>query len=57
MREVFYKYNRKGMDIMTTDVVAGRKEIMECLDLLKKVAIQRPNSLLMQIFFNAKFFS
>ena len=54
MREVYYKYNRKGMDIMTTDVAAGRKEIMDCMDLLKKVAIQRPNSLLMQIFFNAK---
>jgi hypothetical protein len=54
MREVFYKYNRKGMDMMTTDIVVARKEIMDCLDLLKKVAIQRPNSLLMQIFFNAK---
>ena len=54
MREVYYKYNRKGMDIMTTDVASGRKEIMDCMDLLKKVAIQRPNSLLMQIFFNAK---
>jgi hypothetical protein len=54
MREVYYKYNRKGMDILATDAVAGRKEIMDCMDLLKKVAIQRPNSLLMQIFFNAK---
>jgi hypothetical protein len=54
MREVYYKYNRKGMDVLSVDPVGGRKEIIECLELLKKVAIQRPNSLLMQIFFNAK---
>ncbi len=54
MREVYYQYHIKGMDVMATDITAGRASIINCIELLKKVAIQRPNSFLMQVFFNAK---
>ncbi len=54
VREVYYRYHRKGMDVMTMDIMAARKEIIQCLELLQKVNVERPNSLLMQVFFNAK---
>lgn len=54
VREVYYRYHMKGMDIMTADIVAARTEIIACIELLQKVSVERPNSLLMQVFFNAK---
>lgn len=54
IREVLYRYHRKGLDVMATDVSGGRREILDAMELWRKVASERPNSLLAQIFFNAK---
>lgn len=54
MRDVFYNYHRKGMDVMYDQLDNGRQEIVSSLDLLLKVHKARPASFNMQVFFNAK---
>lgn len=53
-REGWYKYHRLGLDMMADNVENGRKEVTESLDLEKKVYQEKPGSLLLQVFFNAK---
>lgn len=53
-RAVMYKYHRQGLDIMQQDVVTGRKAIYECLEPLKKIRLDQPNSYLLNVFFTAK---
>lgn len=54
MRECYYKYHRLGMDVMTADIESGRAAITECLQNIKKVNQDQPNSFLLRIWFNAK---
>ena len=54
MRSCFYKYHRLGFDKMSENVAESRKTILESLKPLKTVYNDRPNSFLMQFFFNAK---
>lgn len=54
LRECFYKYHIKGLDVMQRDVEAGRKSIMEALELIKVVYKDFPTLFAMQLFFNAK---
>lgn len=52
--EVMYLYHRMGLDQMYEDVNKGRAAIMNCLNLLMAIHEDVPNSMLMQVFFNAK---
>ena len=54
IRECMYKYHRLGLDIMTDKADDGRKEILKSFDLLLGVYKNRPASLTMELFFNAK---
>jgi len=54
LRSVLYKYHRQGLDKMYEDAKAGRKVILGCLRSLEKVHDEYPNSMVMQVFFNAK---
>lgn len=54
LRETIYNYHRLGMDIMSQNVDNGREEIKELLPKLLKLAKDRPNSMIMNIFFSAK---
>jgi hypothetical protein len=54
IRECMYKYHRLGLDIMTDKADDGRKEILKSFNLLLEVYKNRPASLTMELFFNAK---
>lgn len=53
-RDCMYTYHRLGMDIMSKDVAAGRKEILVALNELYNVYKAKPNSLILTMFFFAK---
>lgn len=53
-RSVMYKYHRQGLDMMQSDLQGGRKAIFECIDPLKKLRLDQPNSYLLTVFFTAK---
>lgn len=54
MREAYYKYHIKGMDVMSTSIEEARLQITTSLQLLQKVAKIMPNSMLLKVWFNAK---
>lgn len=54
VREAYYFYHMKGMDVMAKDVEEGRLEITKSLQLLQKVWKIMPNSMLLKVWFNAK---
>jgi len=54
LRSTLYAYHRKGLDIMSEDAPKGRLVITESIKELRRVFSDKPNSFLMQIFFNAK---
>ena len=54
VHECLYKYHRLGFDRLTDNITEGRAAITEGLNGLRKVYNDKPNSFLMQIFFNAK---
>ncbi len=54
MRDVFYKYHRLGLDLLTSDNEAARSTINETIPVLSKINTENPNSILMQFFMNAK---
>ncbi len=54
IRETNYRYHRIGLDIMSQNIDNGRQEIADCLPLLQKVYKDRPNSMLLNVFFGAK---
>ncbi len=49
-----YNYHRLGMDIMSTDLAAGRQVVTDALKLLDSVNKRKPNSYSMKVFFDAK---
>jgi hypothetical protein len=53
-RECMYRYHRQGLDAMEKNVTDGRSVISESLELLRKVHRQKPNSMILQLFFDAK---
>ncbi len=53
-REALYTYHRAGLDMMYTDVEAGKQKIVEAIQTLREVNNSRPNSILMRSFFDAK---
>ena len=54
MRQVFYQYHRKGMDVLSQKPEEGRAQIEGCLPLLQKVFREKPGSMILALFFNAK---
>lgn len=54
LRETIYKYHRLGLDAMSQNIDNGREEVKELLPKLLKLARERPNSMIMNIFFSAK---
>jgi hypothetical protein len=54
MRSCIYKYHRLGFDRMNENVNDARITILDALRALRNVYNDRPNSFLMQFFFNAK---
>lgn len=54
LRECMYNYHRLGLDMMVKDKDGGRMVITESLMTLRKVFNERPNSLSMKMFFDAK---
>jgi len=53
-RTVMYNYHRRGMDIMSTNNKDAKNEIALALAYFKKMSVNRPNSYLTRIFFDAK---
>ncbi len=53
-RQAMYDYHRQALDIMGDDVVAGRLIMVQSLDEILKVNRSYPNSMLIQMFANAK---
>lgn len=54
VRECIYKYHRLGLDAMSDNVTDGRIEVLSALELLQRAHRSKPNSYIMQVFFDAK---
>ena len=54
MRTTLYKYHRLGFDKMSDNLAEGRAAVLTSIQALKKVYQDKPNSYLMQVFFDAK---
>ena len=54
IRQCIYDYHRKGLDMMIDNAATAKTPITAGLTMLKKVHEEKPNSYLMQLFFNAK---
>lgn len=54
VRECMYKYHRQGLDVMAEKVTDGRLELLSALELLQKAHRSKPNSYILQVFFDAK---
>ena len=49
-----YEYHRKGLDLMTSNQLKAKNNIANSLIYLNKLNKRRPNSFLIQLFFDAK---
>jgi predicted CopG family antitoxin len=54
LREISYIYHRDGLDIMTENMIKGRKNIFNVLPKLNTLDKQKQSSILNQVFFSAK---
>jgi hypothetical protein len=54
IREAYYKYHRQGLDIMSKTPEAARKNIYESLLLVQKIFKIAPNTVMLNVFFEAK---
>lgn len=54
VRECIYKYHRLGLDAMADNVNDGRLAVIEALELLLRAHRVKPNSYIVQVFFDAK---
>lgn len=54
IRNVYYQYHRKGLDLMYDDAKKGRDNILNTLKSLESMAKSYPNNMLLQLFFMAK---
>jgi len=54
LREAYYIYHRKGMDIMAKNSEEARKNIYSSLELVEKVFKFSPNTAVLQLFFESK---
>lgn len=54
VRECIYRYHRLGLDAMSDNITDGRMAISEALELLQRAHRTKPNSYIVQVFFDAK---
>jgi Domain of unknown function (DUF4835) len=54
LRTAMYRYHIKGLDNMTKDIEAARKEVYQSIKDLKIVHDALPNAFFLKLFFNAK---
>ncbi|MFO8002546.1 MAG: DUF4835 family protein [Marinilabilia sp.] len=54
LRQFYYEYHRKGLDVMEGSAEEGRANIASSLELLQKVYRSSPSSFALQVFFDAK---
>jgi hypothetical protein len=54
LRSALYLYHRKGLDMMSTDVEKGKTSILSALEEIEKVNTSYFNSMIVQMFNNAK---
>ena len=54
LRNCYYNYHRKGLDLMAEKPEEGRAAILSALEQLSKVYRQNPNSFALGFFFDAK---
>lgn len=54
VRECIYRYHRLGLDAMADQASDGRLEIVSALELLQRAHRTKPNSYILQVFFDAK---
>jgi hypothetical protein len=54
LREVEYEYHRKGIDVMFENANTGRATILAALKKMERLAESDPNSMVLQLFFDAK---
>jgi hypothetical protein len=54
IRMAMYNYHRKGLDVMSTDLKEGKTQIADVIGDLQKIHNVRPNSFIMQVWFDAK---
>lgn len=55
VRKGFYAYHLNGLDVMHKDVVKGRDEVFKSLESFEELTKIYPNSMLVKVFFNAKY--
>lgn len=53
-RDVFYKYHRLGLDVLSTNPEEARLLINGLFPVLQQINSDNPSTMLMQVFFNAK---
>lgn len=53
-RLALYDYHRNGMDILATNPKEAKENVLSAMSLLEKLNSTRPNSFLLQAFFDAK---
>ncbi|HET8829764.1 MAG TPA: DUF4835 family protein, partial [Pelobium sp.] len=54
IRNIMYSYHRLGLDVMSEDIIKGRKAIADALPQLAELDKQKQSSMLNQVFFSAK---
>jgi hypothetical protein len=54
LRNLYYQYHRRGLDVMADKPDEGRSAIVSSLEQLQRVYRQRPNSFALAFFFDAK---
>ncbi len=54
IREVFYDYHFKGLDLMSTDLKSSKEKIKNAIISLNRVSNVRPNAFITRVFFDAK---
>jgi Domain of unknown function (DUF4835) len=54
LRSALYLYHRKGLDMMSTDIEKGKTSILAALEEIDKVNTSYFNSMIVQMFTNAK---
>jgi len=54
LRYAVYDYHLRGLDMMPKNIELGRANILKAMKTVKKVGDALPNSMIIQMFFNAK---
>ena len=54
IRECYYNYHRKGLDLMVDNLANAKTAITSGLEAIRKLNEEKPNSYLIQLFINAK---